>query len=153
MGIIERDELIELVPHKGKMFLLSRVTAYDEKEHSLIAEYDITPDCLFFDVGLSGVPSWVSFEFIAQCISTLSGLDGRIKGQRPKPGCILSVSNMTTTIPVINAGTTVHIEVCEDCRIDNVYTFDGIVSLADKQIASAKLTVMDVDDLSVLENL
>ena len=41
---IERDVLIDLLPHKGKMFLLSRVTQHDTEAHTITSEYDITPE-------------------------------------------------------------------------------------------------------------
>jgi predicted hotdog family 3-hydroxylacyl-ACP dehydratase len=150
-GIIERDELLTLIPHKGKMFLLSRITAYDYQERTLTGEYDITRDCLFYDPQLKGVPSWVSFEFIAQCISAISGLDCRMQGKPPNPGFILSVSNMELTKPLLPEGATVTIGVSEDCKLDKVSTFNGTVSLDGEYIGTAKLTIIDVEDLSVYE--
>jgi predicted hotdog family 3-hydroxylacyl-ACP dehydratase len=154
-GTIERDELITILPHKGKMFLLSRITAYDTMKRSLSAEYDINEDCLFYDPALGGVPSWVSFEFMAQSIAGLSGLTSREKGEPPKMGCILSVSSMEIMKSVLKAGTTVRIDVQEDYAVDAVFTFNCTVTLEGdepgKAAASAKLTVMDVDDLSVFE--
>jgi predicted hotdog family 3-hydroxylacyl-ACP dehydratase len=151
-GNIERDELITLLPHKGKMFLLTRLAAYDTARRSLSAEYDITPDCLFYVPKLGGVPGWVSFEFMAQSISVLSGLAGREKGEPPKPGFILSVTNMAIMTPVLPAGTTVRIDIQEDCKVEEVFSFNCIVSsLNGKEAASAKLTVMDVADFSAFE--
>jgi len=39
--LIEKEELQTIIPHKGKMFLLSRVIEYD-LAHGIRAEYDIT---------------------------------------------------------------------------------------------------------------
>jgi predicted hotdog family 3-hydroxylacyl-ACP dehydratase len=154
-GNIERDELITLLPHKGKMFLLTRIAAYDTGKRSLSAEYDVTPDCLFYDPALGGVPGWVSFEFMAQSIAGLSGITSREKGEPPRMGCILSVSNMEILRPVFNAGTTACIAVQEEYADGGVSTFNCAVTLAGTEpgqaAASAKLTVMDVDDLSVFE--
>jgi len=79
--IIEKEELQTLIPHKGKMLLLSRVIEYDI-EHSVRAEYDITRNCLFYDPVLDGVPSWAGFEFIAQAVSVLTGIRKREKGRK-----------------------------------------------------------------------
>ncbi|GHV76888.1 thioester dehydrase [Spirochaetia bacterium] len=151
--IIERDELSTLLPHKGKMFLLTRLVSYDiaAQQRSLRSEYDITGECLFYDPALGGVPAWVSFEFMAQSIAVLSGLTGREKGEPPKPGFILSVSNMEIMIPVLRAGTTACIQVQEDCRVESVFTFDCVVSLNGTTAAQAKLTIMEADDMSVFE--
>jgi predicted hotdog family 3-hydroxylacyl-ACP dehydratase len=150
-GNIERDELITLLPHKGRMFLLSRITAYDTGKRSLSAEYDITRDCLFYDPAFGGVPTWVGFEFMAQSIAGLSGITSRENGDPPKMGCILSVSNMEILRPCLKAGVTVHIDVQEDYAADGISTFDCLLSLEGAGFMSAKLTVMDVDDLSVFE--
>ncbi|MDR1932597.1 MAG: 3-hydroxylacyl-ACP dehydratase [Spirochaetales bacterium] len=150
--VIQEKELISLVPHKGKMFLLSRVRAYNTEERTLTAEYDITPDCMFYDRKIDGIPSWVCFEFMAQSISALSGIAGRARGEKPKLGFILSVSNMSICAPVLKAGTTAVIQISEDCAVDMVFTFACAVFLDDKQIAAAKLTVMDTTDVSLIEN-
>jgi predicted hotdog family 3-hydroxylacyl-ACP dehydratase len=148
---IDRDELSTLLPHKGKMLLLSRITDYDIKKRTLTAEYDITEDCLFYDSELGGVPAWASFEFMAQCISSLSGLVGREQGEPPKPGFILSVSAMEVKIPVLKAGTAAVITITEDMRMDMVFAFYCTVFLQGEPAVSAKLTVMDVDDISFFE--
>jgi predicted hotdog family 3-hydroxylacyl-ACP dehydratase len=149
--IIEKDELMILLPHKGKMLLLSRILDYmlgnGEISRRMIAEYDITPDCLFYDSGFDGVPTWASFEFMAQCISALSGLESRIKGKEPKLGLLLSVSNMKIKQNLLMNGSTVLIRVKENCRLDSVYTFDCEVVLDEKRASSARITVMDVDDV------
>ena len=46
---IEYDELINYLPHKGKMFLLSRVTQHDVNNHTITSEYDITENCIFYE--------------------------------------------------------------------------------------------------------
>jgi predicted hotdog family 3-hydroxylacyl-ACP dehydratase len=148
---MERDELSSLLPHKGKMLLLSRLREYDTRKRSLTAEYDISESCIFFDPKLGGIPSWVCFEFMAQSISTLSGLMGREAGLGPKPGFILSVSSMELKLSVLKPLTTAVIQVREDCRIDQVYTFNCEVMLGEKSAATAKLTVMDVDDIDQWE--
>jgi predicted hotdog family 3-hydroxylacyl-ACP dehydratase len=140
--MIEYDELLSLIPHKGKMLLLSRIMEYDLKKRTLSSEYDITPSCLFYDTGLDGVPSWVSFEFMAQSVSCLSGLTGRVMGREPQIGVILSVSGLELTSPVIRSKVVVHI--VEDVQLDSVFTFNGEVYSDTKQVASAKITVMDI---------
>jgi predicted hotdog family 3-hydroxylacyl-ACP dehydratase len=149
---IQEKELMSLVPHKGKMFLLSRVRAYNLRERTLTAEYDVGADCMFYDARVGGIPSWVCFEFMAQSISALSGIAGREKGKKPKPGFILSVSNITLSVPVLKVGTTVSIQIYEDYTVDMIFTFQCTVFLDEKQIAAAKLTVMEADDMSLQEN-
>jgi predicted hotdog family 3-hydroxylacyl-ACP dehydratase len=150
-SLIERDELITLLPHKGKMFLLSRLTDYDLEKRSIAAEYDITEDCIFYDPDLGGIPSWVGFELMAQSISALSGLADRELGEGPKPGFILSVSALELAVPILKAGTTVRIRIAEKVKIDAVFTFDCAVFQGEEPAAQAKVTVMDVRDLSLFD--
>jgi predicted hotdog family 3-hydroxylacyl-ACP dehydratase len=143
---IDKDEMISLLPHRGRMLLLSRVLEYDIEKRRLFAEYEISRDCIFYDPLLGGVPGWAGFEFMAQAISVLSGLAGRQKGEAPKMGLILSVSGMNIYTPVLRVGKILRIRVEEDGRLDLVYTFRGGIFLEDEKAAEAKLTVMDVDE-------
>jgi predicted hotdog family 3-hydroxylacyl-ACP dehydratase len=151
-AVIESGELINLVPHKGKMFLLSRVMSFDCKTRRLESEYDITEGCLFYDRELEGVPSWVGFECMAQSISALSGLEGRSRGEPPKFGFILSVSELEIKIPFFKKGSTVAIEVDEETMVDNVYSFRCRASAEGKPAVEARLTVMEADECTA-ENL
>ena len=97
----------ELVPHKGKMFLLDRIRDYDLQKISVTTEIDITRDNLFYEEELGGVPVWVAFEYMAQSVSALSGIYGRSKGEKPKTGFILSVNGFKAEVPVFKKGETV----------------------------------------------
>ena len=140
--LIEQEELQTLIPHKGKMMLLDRVIEYDI-EHSIRAEYTITRNCLFYDPLLDGVPAWVGFEFIAQAISTLTGIRKRAKGEKPKMGFILSIPSMRMEIPLFKNDSLVEIHAKEiDCT-DMIYTFEGNVFLENKKIMGGTLMVME----------
>jgi len=143
--IIERDELQTIIPHKGKMLLLSRVTEYNE-DHSIKAEYDITEDCIFYDPVLKGVPSWTGFEFMAQSISALSGIRSRERGEKPKIGFILSIPSMRMDIPLFKNGSSVEIYVKETDCTDMIYSFDGAAFLEGKKVMEGKLMVIEVSD-------
>jgi len=143
--VIEREELETLIPHQGKMLLLSRVIEYDI-EHGIRAEYDITRNCLFYDPVLDGVPAWAGFECMAQAVSVLSGLRSREKGERPKLGFILSVPSMRIEVPLLKPGTSLEVCVHEvDCT-EMIYTFEGTALAEGKKVMEGKLMVMEVSD-------
>ena len=144
--MIEKDEVLSLVPHRNRMFLLDRVTTYDLEEYSIEAEYTITEDCLFYDPAIGGVPAWVSFEFIAQAISVLFGLTRRRMGKEPKLGFIMSVSSMKIGIPLIKTGSTVELKVKEINRMGLVYSFECSALLDGRTFLEGKLTAMDVEE-------
>jgi len=143
--LIEQEELQTLIPHKGKMLLLSRIIEYDI-EHSIRAEYDITGNCLFYDPVLDGVPAWAGFEFIAQTISALTGIRSRERGDKPKMGFILSIPSMRMEIPFFKNGSTVEVRVKETDCTNMIYTFEGEAFLEDKKVMEGKMMVMEVND-------
>ena len=141
-----KESVSELVPHKGKMFLLDRVRDYDLKENSITTEIDISRDNLFYEEELGGVPAWVAFEYMAQSVSALSGLHGRAKGEKPKAGFIMSVSGFKADIPVFKSSETVVINVLENIRMDKAVTFEGSAMVNGTLAVTVKLNTVEVDD-------
>jgi predicted hotdog family 3-hydroxylacyl-ACP dehydratase len=144
--MIEKEELFSVIPHRGRMLLLSRIKCYNLEERSIEAEYHITKDCLFYDPVLNGVPAWAGFEFIAQSISALSGIVEHKLGLKPKFGFILSVSSMRIELPFFKTGNIVEIKTKQIERMDSVFIFHGEISLEGKKIIEGKLTVMDINE-------
>lgn len=152
---IDRDELINLLPHKGKMFLLSRVTQHDVNVHTITTEYDITEDCIFYEKEFDGVPSWVGFEFMAQGISALTGITNRIKGREPLPGFILSVMEFKAEVGFLKNNTTIQMKIKEDYREEESHIYRYLCELyASKEdkvpCVTAKITVMETEDIHSL---
>lgn len=150
---IEKDALIELLPHKGKMFLLSRVVSHDAKAHTITSEYDITPDCIFYEAEAGGVPTWVGFEFMAQGISALTGITNREIGRKPRPGFILSVREFKSSAGYLKNNTTIMMKIREDYRCDKTYSYVcALFAHRDDSVpvATATITVMETDDIHTL---
>ncbi|MBD5403905.1 MAG: 3-hydroxylacyl-ACP dehydratase [Treponema sp.] len=150
---IERDELIEYLPHKGKMFLLSRVTQHDVHKHTITSEYDITKDCIFYEEEFDGIPTWAGFELMAQGISALTGITNKIKGREPLPGMILSVVDFKASVGFLKNNTTCQMKIAEDYRDEETNTYCYLCSLyacvgAESPVATAKITVMETESMS-----
>ncbi len=141
-----KELVSELVPHKGKMFLLDRVQSYSIENVCITTEIDVTRNNLFYEEDLGGIPAWVAFEYMAQSISALSGIYGRTKGEKPKVGFIMSVSSFKADIPVFKEGETVIVSVHETVRMDKAVTFDGVAKIGDKIAVTATLNTVEVDD-------
>jgi predicted hotdog family 3-hydroxylacyl-ACP dehydratase len=141
-----KESVSELVPHKGKMLLLDRVRDYDLKENSITTEVDISRDNMFYEEELGGVPVWVAFEYMAQSVSALSGLQGRTKGEKPKVGFIMSVSGFKADVPVFNVGEKVVVNVIENIRMDNAVTFEGSATVNGTLAVTAKINTVEVDN-------
>ena len=146
-GVFNNEELQSLIPHRGKMLLLSRVKEYNSMEGSLCAEYDITEQCIFYDKIVKGVPAWVGFEFMAQAISVLSGIRNRELGRKPKMGFILSIPFMRLDIPVFELGRTVELRIKENDSLDLIYTFGGEAFLDGVKVMEGKLMVMETNEV------
>ncbi len=150
---IEHDELINLLPHKGKMFLLSRVISYDIKSYSITTEYDIKKECIFYEPENDGVPCWAAFELMAQSISAMSGIAHHIRGDSPLPGVILSVVGFDSSVSYFKNNTTVRISVSQDFMDEATRVSRYICRLytsPDDETPSvtANLSVMEVQNVS-----
>jgi predicted hotdog family 3-hydroxylacyl-ACP dehydratase len=143
---MEKDELQNLIPHRGRMLLLSKVNSYDYKEMHLCAEYHVTQDCIFFDPAIGGVPSWAGFEFIAQAISVLSGIRNRELGIKPRMGFILSIPSMKIEIPLFKSGSCVELRVKQKDATGLIYTFTGEAFVEGEKALEGKLMVMEINE-------
>ena len=86
MNIASLPSLEELVPHRGISLLLDRLLDYD----------GTTTTCLV-DVGKQrwmkntdgSVPSWLTLEYMAQCIAAHAGMHAHRRGEVPRIGFLL----------------------------------------------------------------
>lgn len=147
------EELINLLPHKGKMFLLDHLTQHDIIERTLESESLVTKNHIFYDEELDGIPSHVAFELIAQSISALSGVTGCERGEPPKPGFLLSIQNYQAHVASFKAGTSVHCTIKKIDELENMMTYSGVAYSSenpDSPAVETVITVMETTDLRVL---
>ncbi|MCL2270515.1 MAG: hypothetical protein FWC24_04135 [Treponema sp.] len=143
--MVEKEELLAALPHRGRMLLLNKIREYNTKVMSVEAEYCITEDCLFYDSAAQGVPAWVGFEFIAQAISALTGIRDIENGVQPKIGFILGVSQVRIELPFFRTGAILTIKANQIETMDSLYVFMGEIIFGDKKVIDGKITVMEVD--------
>ncbi len=143
---IEHGELENLLPHKGKMFIVGRVSDAQPSEWKIESETKITEDFMFFDKSAGGVPNYVCFEIIAQTVAALSGLYARENNLPPSIGFVLSVSNLKFDFDIIKAGETVKIKAYRESAVDNVSSMAAEIFINDKACGSGKLTAMEASD-------
>jgi predicted hotdog family 3-hydroxylacyl-ACP dehydratase len=146
---IDRQELIGYLPHKGKMFLLDRVLSYELSHPThLVSESDIAESSIFYDSGLSGIPVWVAFEYMAQSIAALSGIDAKVEnsGAEPKIGMIMGVRDFKAEIDCLPTGSTVRTEVSEVFRDGPVVSFECGLFFEGRKVVRATLNAIEVDD-------
>ena len=142
---IEHEELATLVPHKGRMFIIDRISEAKADEWFIESETKITPDFMFYEKSVDGAPNYACFEIIAQTVSSLTGLYARENGLPPNMGFILSVSNLHFDFDIIKNGQTVTVKAVREAVVDNVYSFGASVFVDGIQSGGGKLTVMEVE--------
>ena len=76
----------DVVPHTGRMVLLTRVVDHAPDHTACVVE--IGEDTLFREPdGL--VPAWVGLEYMAQCVAAHAGLRARANGEPIRIGLLL----------------------------------------------------------------
>ena len=142
--IIEHDELSTLVPHKGKMFIIDRISDSNPNAWTIESQTKITRNFMFYDEKLQAVPNYACFEIIAQTVSALTGIYARENNLPPNMGFILSVSNLHFEFDSIKEGQIVTAKAHREAAVDNVYSFTAELMLDGNPAGSGKLTVMEV---------
>ncbi|MDR1759513.1 MAG: thioester dehydrase [Fibrobacter sp.] len=149
--IYTKEQTEKLVPHSGKMFLLSRIAAFSIEAKELTSEVDILPGTLFLDSGMQGVPVWIGFEYMAQSISALSGIYNRERNTAPQVGFIMSVTGYTASVDSFPLGKCIQIQVRQTLRMDQAVTFEGVIFMDGKEVAHGVLNTVEVSSYKVLE--
>lgn len=150
---VPAEELINLLPHKGKMFLLDHLIQHDIIERTLESVSLVTKDHIFYDESVDGIPSHVAFELIAQSISALSGVTGCERGEPPKPGFLLSLQNYQAHVASFKVGTSIHVAIKKIDELDNMLTYSGVAYSSenpDVPAVETVITVMETTDLRIL---
>jgi len=141
-----RAAIGEVVPHKGKMLLLDSIQGYSFEDSTITAEVSINKASMFYDENLGGVPAWIAFEYMAQSIAALSGIYGRAKGEKPRVGFVMSITNFETEVPVFKMGETVVVRVRQKSRMDMAVTFEGTASVGGREVVTATLNTVEVQE-------
>ncbi|MBO4699983.1 3-hydroxylacyl-ACP dehydratase [bacterium] len=155
---IGENEIEEYLPHRGKMLLLSRIVNYDMDRRIITGEYDITENCIFYEKDGGGIPSWVSFELMAQTVCALTGIAHKLFGRKVLPGMILSVTNFKTKTDWLKCGTTVKMRMTEDYRDDedSLYNYIGELWTSDcgeEPAVTAKISAIEIESLEQLKEI
>lgn len=96
-----------LLPHRAPMVLVDRVCAFDAAAQTLTAETEISPQSLFFDARLGGVPAYVAIEYMAQTVGCFAGLFdlAQTPPRVPAVGFVLGTRKFDAAQSVLPPGT------------------------------------------------
>lgn len=145
--MIEKPELENYLPHKDSMLLLDRIMSWNFDKQLLESEVDTRNNSLFFNEELDGIPAWVGFEYMAQSIAALSGLDARHNlEQEPCVGFIMSVRNYATTMPAYPVNKVLRIQITQLFNEDSVVSFDCAIIMDGKIVSTAIVNAIETDE-------
>lgn len=132
----------DLVPHSGKMSLLTRVVNYGDDW--LEAEVDVHVESMFVEA--QGVPSWVGIEYMAQAVAAFAGLQEKANGGEPKMGFLLGTRRYNIDAEWFPVGVTLTVRVDRDMVAENgLHVFQTTIK-APGITASASLNVFQPDN-------
>jgi predicted hotdog family 3-hydroxylacyl-ACP dehydratase len=132
----------ELVPHSGKMSLLTSIVDYGEDW--LQAEVLISPDSMFADD--HGVPAWIGLEYMAQTVAAYAGLQERLNGGIPKIGFLLGSRKYICNADHFSTGQTLLLKVRPEMQIENGLDVFNCELKGQGVAASANVNVFQPDD-------
>ncbi len=137
-----RYSVAELVPHSGKMSLLTGILAYGDGW--LQAEVEITRESMFADA--QGVPAWIGLEYMAQAIAAYSGLQERLHGGKPKIGFLLGSRKYLCNAERFHIGQKLRLKVYPEILGDNGLNVFKCELQGEAVSASALVNVFQPDD-------
>jgi len=140
---VKRDYSVdELVPHSGRMSLLSNIVDYGDDW--LQAEVVISRDSMFADA--LGVPAWIGLEYMAQAIAAYSGLAERLQGGKPKIGFLLGTRKYECTAERFSIGQKLRVRVQPELLGTNDLNVFNCELEGDGVSAQAVVNVFQPDD-------
>ena len=104
-----------LLPHRGTMLLLDKVSACTDE--ALTAHASVRADAWYADAD-GAMPAWIGIELMAQAIAAHVGLLATRSGGRARPGVLLGSRKYEAHTPAFARDAQLRIEVKELLRGD-----------------------------------
>ena len=93
----------DFLPHRPPMILLAELISVDVPGVAS-AVADTSPDCIFYDPELKGVPACAAVEYMAQTMALAVGAEHRRRGQAPRVGFILGTRRLEVKVATFESG-------------------------------------------------
>lgn len=131
--------LLDYLPHRPPMLLLSRVLAVSKGEAS--AEVDITANSSFFSAG-KGVPAWIGVEYMGQTAALIAGYQQQHGLLGARMGFLLGTRRYHTAQPWFSMGACLRVDCVQAAVVgETLATFDCKITDEGEEIATARLSV------------
>ena len=140
---IDKINIETLVPHKGIMCFLDKVSAYGEdwvRTESLITKHHLF-------ITEHGLPAWVGIEYMAQSVAALAGIRDLEKGEPVKVGFLLGTRKYTVNTSHFPIGGLIRVKAEEIIWGDNGLGAFNCELEVDNYYAQASLNVFQPSDV------
>jgi predicted hotdog family 3-hydroxylacyl-ACP dehydratase len=122
---LSKPALFAYTPHQGGMLFIDRLEEYSLESVSLRSLVSVTEASMLYDPETGRVPVWAAFEYMAQSIALLAGLDAVERGGRPNIGFIMGIRNFQASSAGFQPGEKVAVSVHQIFRDGDVVVFEG----------------------------
>ena len=139
----KKPELYNYSPHRGRMALLDQVEQANLEKKTLEASLRVSLSSEFFNKKQGHIPIWISFEYMAQSIATLSGMINMAKGESPTIGFIMGVRNFIAHKAGFSPNDEVRVLVYQTFRDGDVAVFEGETMVDGFLYSSGTLSVIE----------
>lgn len=134
----------ELLPHRGPMLLIDRVTAADAAR--LSAQARVNAQAWYADAG-GNMPAWIGVELMAQAIAAFVGLEQRRQGKPVKIGFLLGTRKYSCAVPAFARDAVLDVTACLVYReASGLGAFDCHIEMKGQRVADATIKVFEPDD-------
>ena len=99
----ESLRLADFLPHRPPMIMLAELISVDVPGVAS-AVPDTSPNCIFYDPGLKGVPACAALEYMAQTMALAVGVERRRRGQKTKVGFVLGTRRLEVRVATFESG-------------------------------------------------
>ncbi len=139
-------EIETLLPQRGTMLLLDRVTAFTNE--TLSAEYRVRGDAWYADSN-ARMPAWIGLELMAQTMAAHAALSAQHHGRPPQPGVLLGSRQYQAFCAAFEANTVLKVEVQQILALaDGNQAYDCALWQGNELAAKAVLKVFQPPDFS-----
>ena len=137
----------ELLPHRGTMLLLDRVTEF--QANRLVAEYSPSAEAWYADT-MGNMPGWVGIELMAQSVAAHVAMLKKQAGLPLKMGALLGTRRYSMALSAagcFRAGQVLRICVTEEFHDDSgLGAYACSIICAGETLATAVLKTFEPDD-------
>lgn len=138
-------DIEELVPHRGRMRLLSDVVAHSPEE--TVCAVDLERSELFLESDGS-VPAFVALEYMAQCAAAHAGLASRSRREPPSAAFLLGTRRLRLDAERLRPGQRLRVSARHHRGESGLIAFDCALRDADtdQTLAEGRLNLYTVAD-------